>query len=89
MTEEPQTSGTRTRARIIRTGRVTEFDDPRGLGTVLCDDGSRYGFHCTAISDGTRRIDVGVRVAFILAPGHLGRFEARDIAPTGQPSAPS
>jgi cold shock CspA family protein len=66
---------------------VSDFDDPRGLGTVLDDDdGRRYGFHCTAIADGTRRIDVGARVTFLLAPGHLGRVEARAIAPSGVPS---
>jgi cold shock CspA family protein len=65
--------------RTIHTGVVHEFDDPRGLGTVLGDDGRRYGFHCTAIADGTRHIDVGARVTFILVAGHLGRVEARDI----------
>jgi cold shock CspA family protein len=83
VTENPETAGARTRARAIRTGHVTDFDDPRGLGTVLSEDGRRYGFHCTAIADGTRRIDVGVPVTFVLAPGHLGRLEARDIMPSG------
>jgi cold shock CspA family protein len=36
-------------------------------------------FHCTAIADGTRRIDVGRRVAFAVAPGNLGRWEATAI----------
>jgi cold shock CspA family protein len=67
--------------RTIRTGIVDEFDDPRGLGTLLGDDGRRYGFHCTAIADGTRHIDVGARVTFILSAGHLGRVEAREIVP--------
>jgi cold shock CspA family protein len=89
VTEKPQTAAARTRVRTIRTGSVSDFDEPRGLGTVLCDDGLRYGFHCTAIADGTRRIDLGVRVTFVLAPGHLGRYEARDIAPTGASSAGS
>jgi cold shock CspA family protein len=68
---------------VTETGRgvVAEFDDPRGLGTVLDDDGRRHLFHCTAIVDGTRRIDVGVRVTFVLVPGHLGHLEARQIAP--------
>ncbi len=64
---------------------MNEFDDPRGLGTVLDDaDGRRYGFHCTAIADGSRRIDVGARVTFLLAPGHLGRVEARAITASGE-----
>jgi cold shock CspA family protein len=68
---------------VIVTGRgvVEEFDDPRGLGTVLGEDGRRHGFHCTAIADGTRRIDVGARVTFVLVAGHRGRFEARQIRP--------
>jgi cold shock CspA family protein len=70
--------------RTIRTGVVDQFDDARGLGTLLDDDGRRYGFHCTAIADGTRRIEVGARVTFVLAAGHLGRVEARQIMqPTG------
>ncbi len=67
------------RARAPRTGLVAEFDDPRGLGTVLGDDGRRYPFHCTAVADGSRRIDVGARVVFVTGAGHLGRLEARHI----------
>ena len=67
------------RLRSVRTGAVDEFDEPRGLGTVLDDDGRRYRFHCTAVADGSRRIDVGTRITFILGPGHLGKFEARQI----------
>ena len=67
------------RTRLTRTGVVAEFHEPRGLGTVQGDDGRRYPFHCTAIADGTRRIDVGARVSFLLWPGHLGRLEAREI----------
>ncbi len=65
--------------RAIRTGVVDEFDDPRGLGHVLGDDGRRYGFHCTAVADGSRRIEVGTRVAFTLVAGHQGRLEARSL----------
>jgi cold shock CspA family protein len=62
------------------TGVVTEFDDQRGLGTILADDGRRLGFHCTAIADGTRTVAVGARVVFSIAPAHLGRYEARQVA---------
>jgi hypothetical protein len=62
---------------------VTEFDEARGLGTVDGDDGHRYPFHCTAIADGTRRIDVGARVVFSRAAGHLGRVEARTLLSAG------
>jgi cold shock CspA family protein len=63
------------------TGVVADFDDPRGLGTVLGDDGRRYPFHCTAIADGTRHIEVGARISFTTAAGHLGRVEARHMRP--------
>jgi cold shock CspA family protein len=79
------------RARLVRTGTVEEFDEPRGLGVVGGDDGRRYGFHCTAVADGSRRIDVGTRVVFIAVAGHRGRVEARDIVslPPGAAAAGS
>ena len=64
-----------------RTGRVASFDDDRGLGVVSGDDGSETGFHCTAIADGTRTIEVGVRVSYRTRARHLGRWEATDIRP--------
>lgn len=57
-------------------GTVTDFDDPRGLGTVTAEDGAAYAFHCTAIADGTRTIDVGTAVEFDVVPGRMGRWEA-------------
>jgi CspA family cold shock protein len=63
----------------IRHGVVSEFDEPRGLGTVVDDGGTRYAFHCTQVVDGSRRIEVGSRVVFVLVPGHLGRLEARQL----------
>lgn len=62
-------------------GVVTTFDDPRGLGTVRGDDGAELPFHCTALSDGTRTIEVGTAVRFRVVPGHLGRWEASDVEP--------
>jgi cold shock CspA family protein len=62
---------------------VQAFDDARGLGTVVDDHGREFPFHCTAIGDGTRTIAVGTRVCFVVAPGHLGRAEARRIDPLG------
>ncbi|MFP5255966.1 MAG: cold-shock protein [Acidimicrobiia bacterium] len=59
-------------------GVVIDFDDHRGLGTIEAD-GRRHPFHCTAIADGTRTIEVGTPVSFTLAPGPLGRWEARDV----------
>jgi cold shock CspA family protein len=60
-------------------GVVEEFDEAVGLGTVRGDDASAYPFHCTQIADGSRRVDVGARVAFAVVPGHLGRWEATEI----------
>ena len=62
--------------RTPRSGTVEEFDEFRGLGTVVVDDGARYPFHCTQIADGTRRVDVGAVVRFRVRPGALGRWEA-------------
>ena len=63
------------------TGVVTEFDEPAGIGTVTGDGGDTHFFHCTAIADGTRTIEVGTRVAFEVVPGRLGRWEAADLRP--------
>ena len=59
-------------------GEVVSFDDPRGYGTVRVADGDdrELFFHCTAIADGTRTIDVGAEVEFEVVPGRLGRWEA-------------
>lgn len=77
-------------------GVVTEFDEHRGLGVVDSGPGWRIPFHCTAITDGTRRIAVGTVAAFVVSAGRLGRLEARSVralpgvVPPGStlPSAP-
>ena len=63
-------------------GRVTSFDDPRGLGELTADDGTVYPFHCTAIADGSRTIEVGADVRFEVVPGRMGRWEAGRIEST-------
>jgi cold shock CspA family protein len=55
---------------------VVEFDEHVGTGTVEGDDGARLFFHCVAIADGSRRIDVGADVTYHVVPGRLGRYEA-------------
>jgi cold shock CspA family protein len=67
-------------------GRVTSFDATRGLGTVTDEAGAVYAFHATAIADGSRRVDVGTRVSYALAPGHGGRHEARALVACAGPS---
>lgn len=64
------------------TGTVTEFDDPKGWGTVTAVSGDEHPFHCSAIADGTRTIEVGTEVTFQVVPGPLGRWEATDIVGT-------
>lgn len=64
-------------------GTVTDFDEARGLGTVTAADGAAYPFHCTAITDGSRTIEVGTAVVFDVTAGHLGRWEAAALVPGG------
>lgn len=59
-----------------RSGTVTAFDHDRGLGSITGDDGREYPFHCTAIADGTRTIEVDTLVRFDVVAGRLGRWEA-------------
>ncbi len=61
-------------------GTVTEFDEHRGLGTVVTADGTAYPFHCTQIAGGTRSIAPGTPVTFTSWP-RLGRYEAADVTP--------
>ncbi len=63
-------------------GTVTEWDEPAGYGTVGGDDGRDYFLHCTAIADGSRTTEVGARVMFEAVAGHLGRWEAAQVAPS-------
>jgi cold shock CspA family protein len=65
-----------------KSGRVAEYDQQAGFGWVEDADGRRYWFHCTAIADGSRSIPVGAAVSFDVVAGHLGRWEAGDVAPT-------
>lgn len=59
-----------------RRGRVTSFDEPVGIGSVEDEEGVELPFHCTAIADGTRTIEVGAVVVFDVVAGRLGRWEA-------------
>ena len=68
-------------AERIRTGTVTAFDEPRGLGEVTDAAGEVVPFHCTAIADGSRTIEVGRAVHFAVRPGRMGRWEATGIRP--------
>lgn len=61
-------------------GTVTGFDAEVGWGEVTAADGTVLGFHCIAIADGSRRIDVGRAVSFEVLP-KLGRYEATALRP--------
>lgn len=63
-------------------GVVSSFDADVGLGTVEAE-GRRWLFHCTAISDGTRVIDIGAIVDFAQSFGGPGRWEAFDLVTVG------
>lgn len=65
----------------LQIGTVDHFDAGAGLGTVTTSDGDRFLFHCTAITDGSRAIDPGATVAFVVAAGGPGWWEARSVGP--------
>ena len=65
----------------VLAGTVADFDASTGWGLVCTDDGDEYPFHCTAIADGTRAIEIGIAVIFHLVPGHRGEWEAAGITP--------
>ncbi len=62
---------------------VVERFDGDGWGTIESHDergaATRHRFHSTAISDGSRMIDVGTLVTFELVPGRQGRWEATQV----------
>jgi cold shock CspA family protein len=59
-------------------GVVVAFDERRGLGTIEAD-GTAYPFHCTALVDGSRTVDVGAAVTFEVRAAGMGRWEAAGI----------
>ena len=63
-------------------GVIADFDDAKGLGRVLGDDGIDRFFHCTAITDGTRTIAVGTDVSFEIVAGRRGQWEAVAVTAT-------
>jgi len=43
-----------------------EFDQHVGLGVVEAENGDAFPFHCTQIADGSRVIDTGAKVRFVV-----------------------
>jgi len=66
-------------------GTVCAFDAEAGLGEVRAADGAVLPFHCVAIADGSRSIEVGTEVAFVRAAALPGRWEAARLVPLGRP----
>jgi CspA family cold shock protein len=60
---------------------VLSYSAEVGLGQVATPDGETWEFHCTAIADGSRTIEVGTRVRYEVVAGHLGRWEAKGLTP--------
>jgi hypothetical protein len=56
-------------------GFIESFDDRRGDGVLLSDEGERFYFHCVSIANGTRHIETGVRARAERRVGHVGRDE--------------
>jgi hypothetical protein len=71
---------------VIVLGHVEVFDDHRGDGVVRGADGMAFSFHCVAIADGSRHIDVGAAVRARRCVGLLGRDEVTDIDEVGEGS---
>jgi cold shock CspA family protein len=55
---------------------VESFDEFKGYGTLRTADGAELFFHCTALTDGSRAVDVGADVTAEVVPGRLGHWEA-------------
>jgi cold shock CspA family protein len=62
-------------------GIVTSFDTSKGRGSVQPEGecGTMLGFHCTSIADGTRCIEPGTAVSFLVRPAVGGCWEARSV----------
>ena len=71
---------------VPQRGKVERFDKEVGLGELRAVDARLYPFHCTEIADGSRDIAVGADVTFVVAAGHKGRWEARQLEVDGAPA---
>ncbi len=58
-------------------GVVASFNCHRGLGYIAVGD-DQYLFHCAELVDGTREIEVGAEVGFVVAQ-RFGNLEASEI----------
>jgi hypothetical protein len=51
------------------------------MGEVAAEGGAVYPFHCVALAGGTRSIDPGTPVTFVVGAGLPGRWEAFAVTP--------
>jgi hypothetical protein len=72
----PTTGAPATTRPVPTTGVVTAVDTAVGLGTVRTADAAVVSFHCTQIADGSRTVEVGTPVEFVLLAGRHGCWEA-------------
>ena len=56
------------------------FDSHACLGTIVDSAERRWPFQCTALADGSREVEPGTPVSFVVARRHGGTFEADRIA---------
>lgn len=57
------------------------FDSHRGWGRLRDEEGQTFSFHCTAVADGSRHVEVGQRLSFSVVAGDRGRWEATALGP--------
>ena len=62
-------------------GTVEAFDSHACLGTIVDTAECRWPFQCTALADGSREVEPGTPVTFVVARRHGGTFEADRVAP--------
>ncbi len=63
----------------VHHGVVVSFDDHAGLGEIASGPDVTHPFHCTALADGTRTIEVRTEVMFRVVAGRAGRWEATQV----------
>ena len=69
-----------------RSGEVVGFDAHSGLGDIRDSIGEVWPFHCLSIKDGSRAIDIGAKVEFVVR-FHVARQEAFEIIAIQSPAA--
>lgn len=61
-----------------RVGQVVAFDAHAGLGEIQDQQGKAWPFHCVSLSDGSRSVEIGAHVKFVVR-FHVMRDEAFEI----------